>query len=52
MVKSGWNCALRVGCVGKVGPDEGLSELVMVHVEDVGGSMDESRKGDDVGKLR
>ena len=36
---------------GNVGPNEGLSELVLVHVEDVRGSLNESREGNDVGKL-
>ena len=41
----------RAGGDGKVGPNEGLSELVLVHVEDVRGSLNESRERNDVGEL-
>ena len=42
----------RAGGDGEVGPNEGLSELISVHVEDVRGGLNESRERNDVGKLR
>ena len=50
MVESGWDCAPGMGCVRKIGPNEGFGEF-LVPVKDVRGNVNEMWEGDDVWRL-